>query len=135
MPRQDPLRCRLDVEGGGEFQLDISAVAFSKPRSTAPFCTGLSAHRFDSNSHICLSASLPKPMGQVRKVTRKSRKREAISFFPHPFTKRFRSCSFGQRIATAIKLASITLPLENSPPQCLTSSMITLDAEHRFRRI
>lgn len=31
--------------------------------------------------------------------------------------KRFRSCSFGQRLAAAIELASNTLPSENSPPQ------------------
>ena len=54
---------------------------------------------------------------------------------PLPSVKRFRSCLFGQRLAAAIRVASITLPLENSMPQCLTNSMNTLHAEHRFRRI
>jgi|SRR5665213_2133391 len=80
LSRQDPLPCRLDMEGGGEFHLDISAVAFFKRRSAPPFCIGLPAHHLDSNSQICLSASLPKPMGQVMKATRRGRKREAISF-------------------------------------------------------
>jgi hypothetical protein len=54
---------------------------------------------------------------------------------PSPSVKRFRSCSFGQSLAAAIKVASIALPLENSMSRCLTNSMNTLDAKHRFRRI
>jgi len=38
------------------------------------------------------------------------------------------------RLAPAIKLATIALPLENSPPQRLTNALNTLDASHRFRR-
>src|ERR1700680_1177438 len=123
------------VESGSEFHLDISDVAFSKGRSTAPFCTDLSGHRLDSNRRICLSTSLPKPIGQVMKATRIRQETGGDNLFPPPSIKRFRRCSFGQIIAAAIKLASITLPLENSPPQFLTNSMNTFDAEHRFRRI
>ncbi len=43
-------------------------------------------------------------------------------------------CS-GKDLRRRLEFASITLPLENSMPRCLTNSMNIPHAEHRFRRI
>jgi|HubBroStandDraft_4_1064222.scaffolds.fasta_scaffold00040_15 hypothetical protein len=57
------------------------------------------------------------------------------SFSSPPSVKRLRSGAFGQGIAVASEVASITLPLDNSLPQWHTNSMNTLDAERCFEQI
>jgi hypothetical protein len=107
---------RLDLGGGGECHLDISAVAFSKGRSTAPFSIDPSVYDFYSNSHLCFVSFPAKAKGPTDESNKEGQVRGRDILFPLLSFKRLRSCSFGQRLAAPIKLASRTLPLENSPP-------------------
>ena len=90
----------------------------------------IEGHASIATAIFVLSVSPPKPTGRVVKVTRKARECEAISLVPlrHAIQELF----VGQRLAAAIKLASIAIPSENSSPQRLTNSINTLDGEHRF---
>jgi hypothetical protein len=78
-------------------------------------------------------SSLPKPGDRVMKAIRKDQK--GMRHISPPSAMQFRSYSYGQGLAAPIKLATGTLPSENSQPQYLTNAMNTLDAEHRFRQI
>ena len=116
-------------------------------RKVRSFQDGLPLYRFCC---IGLASSFERDRWQVTRLREYSRQEKYLQsrsprhisktrvgshiFLSHS-VKRVRSCSFGQRLAAAITLASITLPSEDSPPRRLTNPMNTLHAEHRFRPI
>jgi hypothetical protein len=106
----------------GYVQLWLSLKDIARPQSPPVL-----RDRPDSNCHLYFCQFPAK--ARVMKAIRKD------DIFLLLSTMRFRSYSFGQSLAAPIKLATSTLPSENSPPQCPTNAVNILDADHRFQRI